>query len=132
MANLQSQIDILIRAVVNLKSEITELQTKYDMLKDSILFEGRHEYEYDNGVEQEKGQAEAKIDVKLFNDIPSAWKLENRICVNNSQDFVNTIPTTKRYARGNINNTIVEDEFIIVQKNEIDSTRYQDNKANFN
>lgn len=131
MANLQSQIDILIRAVVNLKAEITELQSKYDMLKDSILFEGKDEYKYIDNVEQKPEPAEAKINVNLFNNIPSSWELENRTCVNNSQDYVNTIPTTKRNAISNIKNTIVEDEVVITQTDGLNSTYYEDTKTNF-
>ena len=125
MANLQSQIDILIRAVVNLKAEITELQSKYDMLKDSILFEGKDEYNYENNARVVKSEpSEAKINVNLFNNIPSGWELEHRICVNNSQDYVNTIPTTKRDAITDIKNTIVEDEVVTIQKNIINPTYY--------
>lgn len=129
MANLQSQIDILIRAVVNLKAEITELQSKYDMLKDSILFEGKNKYKYENNIEQEQGLVEAKINVELFNNIPSGWELENRICVNNSQDYVNTIPMTT--TTNVVRNTIIEDEVVITQINDINSTYYEDTKTNF-
>lgn len=129
MANLQSQIDILIRAVVNLKAEITELQSKYDMLKDSILFEGKNKYKYEDNIEQEQEPVEAKINVHLFNSIPSGWELENRICINNSNEFTNTIPMTTN-TMNVVRNTIVEDEVVITQINDIGLT-YKDTKTNF-